>query len=198
MPLEDFYSHTFVAFTDIEGFTQMMREGDGRRAVQALDDFYSVGYSVAREQSQNAIHVDCLFVSDCGILFVRGEAQPIEERLEALLTAIETIHRRCSERAVFLTSSIAWGLFSYHQRIEIPGIEKNPIFGNAYIHAFADNESGTPKIFSGECRIVREGLPPVAEQFCDTRQGGYASRLRGTSKHYYFEWTRPKPNLDLQ
>jgi hypothetical protein len=191
MPIEDFQAQTFVAFTDIAGFTRMMREGDGRRAVQALDDFYSVGYSVAQGQSQNAIRVDGLFISDCGVLFVRGEAHPVRERFEALLAAAEAIHRRCSERAVFLTTSIAWEAFSYHQRIEIPGIEKNPIFGNAYVHAFADNDGGTPKIFPGECRIVREALPPEAQQYCDTRQGRYASRIRATPEHYYFEWTRP-------
>ena len=192
MPLEDFQADTFVAFTDITGFTLMMREGDGRRAVRALDDFYSVGYGVVRDQAR--ARVDGLFVSDCGVLFARAESLPVGERLNAFLGAVETIHRRCSERAVFLSTSIAWGPFSYHQRIEIPGIEKNPIYGSAYVHAFADNDGGTPKIYAGECRIIRKGLPSEAIAYCERHHGLYASRIRATPKHFYFEWTRPVPN----
>jgi hypothetical protein len=191
MALEDFQADTFVAFTDIAGFTPMMREGDGRRAVRALDDFYSVGYATVRDQSREVIRVDGLFVSDCGILFVRGENATAVERFETLLHTVETIHRRCSERAVFLSTSIAWGPFSYHQRIEIPGIEKNPVYGSAYVHAFADNDSGTPKICPGECRVIRHDLPLAILEHCNRRQGRFASRLRATPKHFYFEWTRP-------
>ena len=191
MPLEDFQADTFVAFTDITGFTPMMREGNGRRAMQALDDFYSVGYGIVHDQLQNQIRVDGLFVSDCGILFVRGENLSVRQRFDALLAAIESIHRRCSERAVFLTTSIAWGEFSYHQRIEILGITKSPIFGNAYINAFSDNASGTPRLYPGDCRIVREALPQEVIQYCEARQERYAPRIRATTKHFYFEWTRP-------
>jgi len=90
----------------------MMREGDGRRAVQALGDFYSAGYRVVSNQSQNQIRVDGFFVSDCGILFVRrkrAENPRVREGLEALLAVVEALHRSCSGRAVFLTTSIAWG-----------------------------------------------------------------------------------------
>jgi hypothetical protein len=50
MPIKKFRADTFVAFTDIAGFTAMMREGDGSRAGQALNNFYSVGYRVVRDQ----------------------------------------------------------------------------------------------------------------------------------------------------
>lgn len=190
MPLDPFNENTFVAFTDIAGFTAMMREGDGRRAVQALDDFYSVGYGSIRAQTTAPIRVDGLFISDCGILFVRGEQHPVSERLDAMLTVVESLHRHCAERAVFLTTAITWGPFSYHERIDFPGIEKNPIYGSAYVHAFADNNGGKPKIYPGECRIVRHELPPDAHRHCEQRQGRYASRLRPTTKHFYFEWTR--------
>lgn len=191
MPLASFQGKTFVAFTDIVGFTTMMREAGGQRAVQALDDFYRIGFSLVREQSSKPIQVEGLFISDCGILFARDEQHSVPDRLEAILTAAELIHRRCSEAAVFLTTSIAWGQFSYDQRIEIPGIEKNPIYGNAYVHAFADNDGGMPKIYPGECRIIRRELPTDAVDYCERREGGFASRIRSTERHFYFEWTRP-------
>src|SRR5690242_4243163 len=111
MPLQPFNNDTFVAFIDITGFTSMMREGDGRRAVQALDDFYSVGYAAIRAQTSALISVDGLFISDCGVLFVRGEQNPIGERLDSILAVVERIYRRSSERAVFLTTAITWGPF---------------------------------------------------------------------------------------
>lgn len=170
----------------------MMREGDGRRAVQALNVFYSAGYNIIGAQHADDLRVDGLFVSDCGVLFTRGENNSIEQRLENLLQIIEEIHRRCSDHAVFLTTSIAWGPFSYHERIEFNGIEKNPIYGNAYINAFADNDGGAPKIYLNDCRIVRKGLPSQAALHCEQGQGAFSSRIRTTPKHFYFEWTRPR------
>lgn len=191
MPLEPFHGDTFVAFIDIAGFTAMMHERDGRRAVTTLDDFYSVGYGALIGQLPNQPAVDGLFVSDCGILFVRGDEHSIEDRLKRMLGIVESIHRRCSERAVFLATSIAWGGFSYQQRIEFPGIEKNPIYGNAYIRAYFDNSKVKPRIYSNECRVVRKDLPPDADRFCESDQAGFPERIRTEQKHHYFEWTRP-------
>lgn len=191
MPLEQFNGDTFVAFIDIAGFTSMMLERDGRRAITALDDFYSVGYGVLRRQHPGQPTVDGLFVSDCGILFVRGDEHQVEDRLSRMLGVIESIHRQCSERAVFLTTSIAWGAFSYQQRIEFPGIAKNPVYGNAYIRAFFDNSNAKPRIYSGECRIVRKDLPAIVDRYCESDQAGFPERIRSEAKHHYFEWTRP-------
>ncbi|MDD5301637.1 MAG: hypothetical protein PHS14_00900 [Elusimicrobia bacterium] len=192
MPLEPFQGETFVAFIDIIGFKAMMREDGGRRAIIALDDFYSVGYNVLRAQQAGRPAIEGLFVSDCGILFARGNDVRPDEILKQILTIIENIHRRCSERAVFLTSSIAWGTFSYHQRIEFQGIEKNPVFGNAYISAFMDNAEGKPKIYSGDCRIIRDNLPEEAAAYCKNHADGISERIRAAPKHYYYEWTRPR------
>ena len=63
------------------------------------------------------------------------------------------------EHDFMLTTSIAYGKFRYQERIEFEGIEKNPIYGNAYISAFLDNENGKPKIQPGQCRIIKENLP---------------------------------------
>src|SRR5437868_13054406 len=125
MPIADFSGHTFVAFTDIAGFKSMM--SDGNRGAAALDTLYQSGFSVISHQPVDNIRVEGLFVSDCGVLFVRGHQETNVRRFEALLRAIETLNRSCFDRAVSLTTSIAWGEFSYHQRIEISGIEKNPV-----------------------------------------------------------------------
>jgi hypothetical protein len=187
MPVQPFQANTFVAFMDIAGFKSMM--GDGKRAPLALDAFYSAGFSVLRNQQNRTPKVDGFFISDCGVLFVRGEQQEASTRLESLCKVIQQIHRRTFESAVQLTTSIAWGEFSYHERIEFPGIEKNPIYGNAYVVAFADSESMT-KLYPSDCRLLRDGLPQDVLDFLTARDGDIAGRMRETPRHFYYEWMR--------
>lgn len=182
-------ANTFVAFIDIAGFKSMM--DDGQRGPLALDALYRAGFEVLRDhQLRHEPSVDGFFLSDCGVLFVRGEQESADVRLASLCRVISQIHHRTFEKAIQLTTSIAWGIFSYKDRIEFPGIEKNPICGNAYITAFADNE-GLPKLYPGECRLRREGLPPDVVEFCTNRQGPIAGRMRETPLHFYYEWMRP-------
>jgi hypothetical protein len=179
---------TFVAFVDIAGFKSMM--ADGQRAPMALDAFYNAGFVTLRDQRNGGAKVDGFFISDCGVLFVRGQNQTASTKLQSLCRVIQQIHRKAFDRAVQLTTSIAWGQFSYHERIEFPGIEKNPIYGNAYISAFADNEAGTPKLYPSECRIKRDGLPQDVVDFCVGRNGEIARHMRETPRHFYYEWMR--------
>jgi hypothetical protein len=188
MPIEQFQGNTFVAFMDIAGFKSMM--GDGQRAPLALDAFYNAGYSVLRAHRTDTALVDGFFISDCGVLFVRGEQESATARLASICQIIREIHQRTFERAVQLTTSLAWGEFSYHERIEFPGIEKNPIYGNAYVAAFADNEGSSPRLYPSECRLRRDGLPQDVVDFCIARHGQVAERMRESSRHFYYEWMR--------
>ena len=63
------------------------------------------------------------------------------------------------EHKFMLTTSIAYGHFRYQERIEFEGIEKNALYGSAYVSAYLDNDFGTPKIQPGQCRILVENLP---------------------------------------
>ena len=120
---------------------------------------------------------------------MRGHEAPARG-LEVLLTAIESLNRRCFEQAISLTTAIAWGEFSYHERIEISGIEKNPVYGNAYVAAFRDNEATSPKLHPNECRIMKRELPQDVLNLCTQHQGPIWSRMRDTQRHFYFEWMR--------
>ena len=189
MPVQPFQANTFVAFIDIAGFKLMM--GDGQRVPLALDAFYNAGFLVLRDHQNESVPVDGFFISDCGVLFVRGEEQAASIRLESLCQVLRQIHQRTFERAVQLITSIAWGGFSYDERIEFPGIEKNPIYGNAYVAAFADNQGVSSKLYPSECRLRRDGLPEDVLDFCTRRHGPVAERMRETSRHFYYEWMRP-------
>lgn len=188
MPIQKYNGETFVAYMDIAGFKSMM--SDGHRAPLALNDFYNAGFNVLGAQTGPSPQVDGFFISDCGILFVRGENKSLSIRLEALCRVVQLIHQQSFEKTIQLTTSIVWGGFSYHKRIEFPGIEKNPIYGNAYVEAFIDNENGVPKLYPAECRLKRKGLPDEVVDFCKRERNDVAARWRETSQHFYFEWMR--------
>ena len=65
MPIQDFNDDTYVAFTDISGFKEMMK-GDGAIAVNALDHLNREGFNALSEEN----NVNGFFISDCGVLFV--------------------------------------------------------------------------------------------------------------------------------
>ena len=66
MPIQDFNNETFVAFIDISGFKELMK--DTENGLKALKCLYQSGYNALL----NSDGVEGFFVSDCGILFVRN------------------------------------------------------------------------------------------------------------------------------
>lgn len=174
MPIQDYSGKTFVAFTDISGFKEMMKHEI--RAARALDCLYTIGYEVLSDENA----VNGLFVSDCGVLFVRDHTGGRLQSLERLLRTIRELNRRLLAVDVMLTTSIAFGQFSYHQRLEFDGIEKNPIYGYAYVSAFLDNQIGKPKIQPGQCRIVAKGI--------DNLDLARIERVIRRRKHWHFYW----------
>jgi hypothetical protein len=175
MPVDNFHGSCFVAFTDISGFKAMMK--NGAQAVEAIDRFYNAGYQALISKDS----INGFFVSDCGILFSR-EVSP-ERQLKDILVVIKSINRSLLGHNIMLTTSIAWGEFSYHNRIEFPGIQKQPIYGNAYASAFLDNETSLPKLKPGQCRIVKRGLPQIVLDTADAN-----GLLRNQKNHLYYYW----------
>jgi hypothetical protein len=173
MPIADYNENTFVAFTDISGFKELMKTD--KEALKALKLFYQSGYNVLAESP----NIQGLFVSDAGVLFARDG--DIETRLSDLLSVVKKINRIMLEGEYMLTTSITYGYFNYQGKIEFEGIEKNPIYGGAYVHAFLDNETGSPKIQPGQCRICKQNLPDLnLDQFEFVKDNG--------KKHYQFYW----------
>jgi hypothetical protein len=156
----------------------MMKNGDS--ATKAMGCLYSAGYQAL----QNTPTVNGIFISDCGVLFARQGDQG--ERLSALLGVIKAINVSLLQDEVMLTTSIAWGNFSYHERIEFTGIEKNPVYGNGYLSAFMDNEMGKPKLQPGECRIVKKYLVQLP-------QVSQAPYLQESKSHYQYFWNVDTP-----
>lgn len=194
MPINNFEGDTFVAFLDISGFKELMKKKD--EAWNALNRLYNSGYNILQNQNkQNSYRVEGVFISDCGVLFVRNNQRSginQTDGLHSLLQTIKKINQRMLESKFMLTSSIAYGKFKYQERIEFPGIGKTPIYGNAYVSAFLDNEKGNPKIQPGQCRIVKENLPDEINVALNTNHTDEKLRMikerNGDNKHYYFYW----------
>lgn len=187
MPLNPFDGDTFVAFIDISGFKELMRKN---LAHKALDYFYRSGYYLLQESQQDGDGVEGLFVSDCGVLFARDTSDH-RQGLLSLLKVIKSINEEMLDNGYLLTTSVAFGHFKYTQRIEFDGIEKNPIFGQAYLSAFLDAEVCTPKLQPGLCRIVKKNLPNdildrIGDQSEDLFQ--YILERSGDKSHMYFHW----------
>ncbi len=197
MPINNYDGDTFVAFLDISGFKELMR--NEKEAWKALDILYQSGYEFLRNQN-NACRVEGIFISDSGVLFVRRNNRILSnsECLKLLLDKIKKINKKMIENDFMLTTSIAYGKFRYQERIEFEGIEKNPIYGNSYVSAFLDNENGKPKIQPGQCRIVKENLPDDVTTTLQESQDDDIFRMimkrDGDNKHYYYYWMVNEPS----
>ena len=176
MPIQNFQGDCFVAFTDISGFKVMMK--DGNRAIKAMDKFYSSGYRALQQESEK---VNGIFISDCGIIFSTGGTK--EQQLSNLLTVIKEINSSLLEHDIMLTTSICWGEFHYENKVVFDGIEKQPVYGNAYLAAYLDNETGKPKLEPGYCRIAKENLGDI--NIDGIEESAY---IKETNKHYIYFW----------
>lgn len=180
MPIADFNGNTFVAFTDISGFKELMK--NDTTALEAIKYFYQTGFNVLRESG----NVEGFFVSDCGILFARnGDTQT---KLLNILDSVRKINKRMIDKNYMLTTSIAFGPFDYQGKIEFQGIEKNAIYGGAYVQSFLDNETGKPKIQPGQCRLVKQNLPQI-----DIENIPLLVERGNDKQHLYYYWNLENP-----
>lgn len=197
MPITNYDGETFVAYLDIAGFKELMKEE--KEALKVLDKFYQSGYSLLRNQD-TTYRIEGIFVSDCGVLFARmdNSATPCESgNLLTLLEKIKQINIKMRDSDYMVTTSIAYGRFRYQQRIEFEGINKNQIYGNAYVTAFLDNEKGKPRIQPGQCRIISKNLPAsIADVIERSENNDFFKMIRkrgSDNEHYYYYWMINNP-----
>ena len=193
MPIKEFHGETIVCYIDISGFKVMMQ--DMERARQALGNFYQSGYDILQRQEKHVgTRVDGLFVSDCGILFVRTRARRLNLLLSPLLKVVQSLNRQMLHYDIMLTTSIAYGSFHYNPRREFIGITKNLVYGAPYVEAYLDNEVGRPKLDPGQCRLLIGSLSPSEINSVLNSNDEYFKRtIRKGRKHLYFYWMLSDP-----
>ncbi len=197
MPIDNYDADTFVAFLDISGFKDLMQRNEGW---EALDIFYREGYhSILHQLQIQNNKVEGIFISDCGVLFVRNidANNDYSSQLNVLLRTIKTINISMLANNYMLTASIAYGHFKYQNRLNLDGMDKNALYGNAYLSAFLDNEIGIPRIQPGQCRIVERGLPNDIKELIHSSEvepfSLIKSRMRD-NKHFYYYWMAEDEN----
>lgn len=134
MPINSFAGDTYVAYSDLNGFKDMMRNHE--QAGKALDKFYKTVYALKIKPEYSAIQ--SLAISDCTINFI-GSINCREE-LPLVLSFLKELHTEMIRADYLITSSVAYGRFSYQERIELMGLDKNMIYGDAYLKAYLNNE----------------------------------------------------------
>lgn len=179
MPIDDFDGDTFVAFIDISGFKELMK--DEQKTLKVLDEFYSTGFDLLERNS----NLNGIFISDCGIIFTTNNINIISSFSE-LLKAIRDINSNMLDTDVMLKTSIAFGNFKYRKRIEFVGIAKNELHGSAYLSAYLANEKEEPKMEPGQCRIVKKDLPQEIIELFSTNSR-WCIKEQGT-KYFNYYW----------
>lgn len=191
MPIHEFHHDTFVAYTDICGFRELMKHE--KYAEIALYHFYEAGYRILA--NQNAVPrrpVEGLLISDCAVLFSTRTVKPIEG-LHSLLSVVQLLNREMLDRNYMLTTSVAYGEFSIRESLEFSGIDKRPVYGEAYADAFLDNESGKPKLDPGQVRIRKQRLPGRVKGALLAHTSPFRC-VEETAKHFYYYWMVTSPD----
>lgn len=133
MPINNFSGKTYVAFSDLNGFKEMMRNHE--KAAKALDKLYNTVYAL--KSKQEYIYVQTLAISDCAISFI-GDTNSNAD-LPLILSFLKDLHGEMIQTDYLITSSVAFGQFDYNERIELTGLDKNMLYGEAYLKAYLNN-----------------------------------------------------------
>ncbi len=200
MGISDFEGLTFVAFIDICGFKQIMK--DEEKVKKAVYKFYQSGYRTLKEhrdrKDNDKPQIQGIIVSDCGILYViRSHSETIEDikrkrnSLNQILMVIKKINKDMIINDVMLKTSIAYGKLNCSKKLEFKGIVKSAFYGDAYLTAFMDNEKARIRLRPGECRIIQKDLPDnlitnVSKQRYESFR--LLKQREDYIPYYYFYW----------
>jgi hypothetical protein len=198
----DYKGNTFVGFIDISGFTKMVQR-DEQKALDVLDKFYNSGYRALRKRRNSDPTIKGILISDCGVLFARSKPDESNKItvLKKMLKIINEINKELIRDNIMLTSSIAYGLFSYQVRnIVFEKVEKQFVCGLPYIRAYLDNsDRAIPKIRPGECRIlIDDNFPNDVESQIGAsinNRSDCFGRSPEDMNHYYYYWMCRSANL---
>lgn len=135
MPLQDFDGQTWVAFSDLCGTKEKIRQGH-RVAARALSNFYNTVYNIHEETEG----ISALVVSDNAVLWLHSE----HRRLDTMLGHVKRLHHEMVRQNLLLRTSLAFGRFEYQQRIQLHNLTKGMVFGGAYVAAYIANHSVKP------------------------------------------------------
>jgi hypothetical protein len=128
----------YVAFLDILGFKNRLRELEQNKAKKFISDFSGTIFSIFQSPNLKS-EINGYIVSDSLILY----SNDIER--ESLYDLIELIRDVCKtefkQNGILMRGAIAKGEFDRVPAIELPKLEKQLIVGQAYVDAYLLEDS---------------------------------------------------------
>ncbi len=176
---EDFNSKTYVAFSDLCGFKQMMNE-NRKKAVKALDCLYESVYDIQNDRARLLrTHVDAIAVSDCIVSWAT------DEQLDTIVAFLRWFHSRMIKDGYLLRTTIAYDAFCYQRRLQLRNLQKAYIEGGAYISAYLGNDKAEP----GMIILLDPDSNHNSNVPCIPKPNGFKWKLCKKTKNWEYFWS---------
>jgi len=196
MPFSFMNDNRFVAFIDLSGFKELMRK-DKDCALKVIRRFFKIVFDITNPDAGNPDrNIQGLLISDCCVIWspVTNDTEESKfSQFDLILKAVQDINHGVltdnlmKKKKIMLKSSVAFGEFKYIETHKHELIQKEMIFGDAYIRAYEDNSL---KLDPGLCRIVidkkfPDSIKSKIEQDSDSNTR-ISLIVKKQSKYYYF------------
>jgi hypothetical protein len=194
LSIETFSGNAFVAFLDICGFKDMVRNIPGQ-AQTTLNNFYRI----VNEEATASEEINCIAISDSAIIFSGVDDSEINtlgqrnletiemNKLVAILRFSKSVALRMIDYKIAISGSIAYGRFEYQKRMAGDRVVKAMLLGSAYMDAYSDVEEGKPKLKLGQIRIKPEKKIKTILKVA-TNDAPELSLLKRETGGFYFYW----------
>ena len=128
----------YVAFLDILGFKNRLRELEQNKAKKFISDFSGTIFSIFQSQNLKS-DINGYIVSDSLILYSNDiERESLYDLIELIRDVCETEFK---QNGILMRGAIAKGEFDRVPAIELPKLEKQLIVGQAYVDAYLLEDS---------------------------------------------------------
>jgi len=186
----------FVAFIDIAGYKNFVKKNP-KKALAVIKEFFKNGfYMTENSNPEFSGQINGIFISDCGIIWTKDKVneENLLELFKLILRAAKNINERTIENEIMnknqimLTTSIAYGEFYSIKTVGHGNIQKNLIYGQAYIDAYLDNSN---RLNPGLCRIViKDNFPEKLSRILGSIpvDDDVLSLIRKDNSKMYYYW----------
>jgi hypothetical protein len=203
--LRSFEGNTWVAFLDISGFKQIMK--NLHQAEKVLDKFYNTvyreGFRINHDfpfetYTTGKSAINSVVVSDCAIIFVDNQslAEDKVRDLHLILDVIKSINLALidpdQEPQIMTTCAIDYGHFKYSNRSSDIHTSKSFFYGQTYVKAYLGCEELSK--MPGFCRVLNADFTIPAH----LQTSSPFKLLKQNNERYDFYWMlNSAENLEL-
>lgn len=172
--------------------------------LKVLTKFYAVGYRELR----NKDNFYGIFFSDSGIIYYNKKnihEIESEQSIKGLSDILRTVtklnkeflipssnYRNYSDIKFMTRCAIAFGDLKIMELSELPNVEKQPLYGQAFVDAYESAEGiSEHKMHMGEVRITYKKSPNFKKKLEALKEGNslFNHLYKIGNSHAYFSWT---------